>query len=118
MIPLLIYIVTNIVFSEVKPNETSITLTPNPPIFGRPVILMCKSKGFPEPSYTIWHNGSDVVSNEKMYVIPKANWNDSGSYRCVVENKLGSDSESYFLTIVGEISIKNVCRQLVNCVMC
>ena len=68
---------------------------------------MCESNGFPEPSYTIFHNDSNVVSNEKMYVISKVNWSDSGPYRCVAENKLGNKSESYYLTLARDGKISN-----------
>ena len=74
-----------------------------PAILGGPVILMCKSDGFPEPSYTIIHNGSTVVSNDKTYVISKVNWSDSGSYRCFANNKLGRDSKTHYLKVVGKI---------------
>ena len=87
-------------FVKVKPKTKSIALTPEPAILNGPVIVTCKSHGLREPSYTI--------SNEKTYVISKVNWNDSGSYRCVAKNKLGNESQTYFLTVEGEIFNSNV----------
>ena len=88
---------------KAKPKATSIALIPEPAILGAPVIIMCKSNGFPEPSYIIFHNDSTVVSTDKTYVISKVKWGDSGSYQCFANNKLGSDSESYYLRVVGKI---------------
>ena len=93
---------------KVKPKTTSIALTPEPAILNGPVIVTCKSHGLPEPSYIILHNDSKVISNEKTYVISKVNWNDSGSYRCIAKNKLGNESQTYFLTVEGEIFNGNV----------
>ena len=90
---------------KVKPKRTSIALTPEPAILKGAVIVTCKSHGLPEPSYIILHNDSKVISNEKTYVISKVNWNDSGSYRCIAKNKLGNNSQTYILTIAGEILI-------------
>ena len=92
-------------FMKVKPKTTSIALTPEPAILNGPVIVTCKSHGLPEPSYVIFHNDSKVISNEKTYVISKVNWNDSGSYRCIPKNKLGNESQTYILTVAGEILI-------------
>ena len=93
---------------KVKPKATSIALTPEPAILNGPVIVTCKSHGLPEPSYIILHNDSKVICNEKTYVISKVNWNDSGSYRCIAKNKLGNESQTYFLTVEGEIFNCNV----------
>ena len=93
---------------KVKPKTTSIALTPKPAILNGPVIVTCKSHGLPEPSYIILHSDSKVISNEKTYVISKVNWNDSGSYRCIAKNKLGNESQTYFLTVQGEIFNCNV----------
>ena len=95
-------------FIKVKPKTTSIALTPEPAILNGPVIVTCKSHGLPEPSYIILHNDSKVISNEKTYVISKVNWSDSGSYRCIAKNKLGNESQTYFLTVKGEIFNCNV----------
>ena len=95
-------------FIKVKPKTTSIALTPEPAMLNGPVIVTCKSHGLPEPSYIILHNDSKVISNEKTYVISKVNWNDSGSYRCIAKNKLGNESQTYFLTVEGEIFNCNV----------
>ena len=78
-------------------------MTPEPTLHNGPAFLMCESDGFPKPSFTIIHNDSTVVSNDKTYVISKVNWSDSGHYKCVANNKLGSDSKSYYLTVVGKI---------------
>ena len=53
--------------------------------------MKCKSRGFPEPSYTITRNRTTTVSTEKTYTIHKVGWNDTGTYKCTATNERGSD---------------------------
>ena len=54
------------------------------------------------PSYTISHNG-EQVSNKKTFTISKVKQSDEGPYTCVAQNRLGSDSATANLTVVGKI---------------
>ncbi|XP_046858238.1 immunoglobulin superfamily member 10-like isoform X2 [Xenia sp. Carnegie-2017] len=74
-----------------KPRTTTITLSKINPKIGESVIITCESDGYPEPTYTIYHNGA-VISNNKTYIIQSVNFNNAGSYRCEAKNKLGNDS--------------------------
>ena len=88
-----------------KPKNTSITFTPEDPekaIFGSTVDVTCKSDGFPEPSYTITHNGTEI-SNETKHTILVVKWDDEGIYKCIARNELGDDSDSGNLTVKGMI---------------
>ncbi|XP_046858840.1 carcinoembryonic antigen-related cell adhesion molecule 5-like [Xenia sp. Carnegie-2017] len=58
---------------------------------GQNVIVTCESDGYPEPTYTIYHNGA-VISNKKTYIINSINFSNAGSYRCEAKNKLENDS--------------------------
>ena len=49
------------------------------------------------------HNDSITVSNQSTYIINEVKWSDAGTYKCIANNKLGSDSASKNLT-VGKIT--------------
>ncbi|XP_046858290.1 uncharacterized protein LOC124451713 [Xenia sp. Carnegie-2017] len=69
---------------------------------GQKVIITCESDGYPEPTYTIYHNGA-VISYKKTYIIQSVNFNHAGSYRCEARNKLGNDfSDVKNLTIIKD----------------
>ncbi|XP_046858284.1 carcinoembryonic antigen-related cell adhesion molecule 1-like [Xenia sp. Carnegie-2017] len=73
------------------PQQTKITISPMSVNKGQNVKITCESDGYPEPTYTIYHNGA-VISNNKTYIIQSVNFNHAGSYRCEAKNKLGNDS--------------------------
>jgi hypothetical protein len=77
--------------------------TPVRAVCGQPVNITCMSDGFPEPSYTITHNGS-LISNKTKHTIQVVNWSDSGTYKCLAKNELGNDSASTNFT-VGKIML-------------
>jgi hypothetical protein len=84
----------------VKPRKTAITFTPEKVVVGKSVTITCESNGFPEPSYTIVHNDTEI-SNEKTLNVSEVEWSQAGLYQCVAINKLGRNSKSYCLTVVG-----------------
>ncbi|CAB3976996.1 B-cell receptor CD22-like [Paramuricea clavata] len=86
---------------NLKPSKTAITFTPEKVVVGKSVTITCESNGFPEPSYTIVHNDTEI-SNMKTLNVSGVEWSDAGSYQCVAINKLGRHSKSYCLTVVGE----------------
>ena len=90
------------IISPVKPKETAIKFSQNPATLGNSVAIKCVSRGFPEPSYTITHNGT-IVSTYPVYTIAKVKWNDIGIYSCTARNTLGSDSDVDFLHVTGKI---------------
>ncbi|XP_046858266.1 limbic system-associated membrane protein-like [Xenia sp. Carnegie-2017] len=82
------------------PQQTNITISPMSVKKGQNVTITCESDGYPEPTYTIYHNGA-VISNNKTYIIQSVNFNHAGSYRCKAKNKLGNDlSDVKNLTII------------------
>ncbi|XP_046858255.1 carcinoembryonic antigen-related cell adhesion molecule 5-like [Xenia sp. Carnegie-2017] len=82
------------------PQQTNITISPMSVKQGQTVTITCESDGYPEPTYTIYHNGA-VISNNKTYIIQSVNFNNAGSYRCEAKNKLGNDlSDVKNLTII------------------
>ncbi len=64
--------------------------------------MKCKSRGFPEPSYTITLNGTKTVSTEETYTINEVKWNDIGTYNCTATNEHGSDSAAEFLDVASK----------------
>ena len=88
-------------FFTVKPTKTAITL-PDTVVVGKKVTITCESDGLPEPSYTIIHNETEV-SSKKTHTISEVKRSDAGLYQCVAANKLGSNSKSHCLAVVGEI---------------
>jgi hypothetical protein len=97
------FFVTLKFFFTDKPENTTITFTPERSVFGKPVNITCMSVGFPEPSYSITRNGTRI-SNETKHTIHFVNWGDRGTYRCVAKNELGNDSACANLTM-GNIII-------------
>ena len=65
-------------------------------------MIRCESDGFPEPSFTITHNGTEI-SNETKHIILVVKWDDAGTYKCIARNELGRDSDSGNLTVKGTI---------------
>ncbi|XP_046858807.1 neural cell adhesion molecule 1-like [Xenia sp. Carnegie-2017] len=114
------------------PQQTNITISPMSVRKGQNVTITCESDGYPEPTYTIYHNGA-VISNNKTYIIQSVNFNNAGSYRCEAKNKLGNDSsdvknltiikykivlnneDSYIFFFVGEIQIRLKPKVVINC---
>ena len=78
---------------------------------GETVIITCESDGVPEPKYTITHNGTEI-STEKMHIIRMVNKTHAGTYKCFVWNKLGNDSDSDILTVVGKIRFLTLLQTL------
>ncbi|CAB3986180.1 hemicentin-1-like, partial, partial [Paramuricea clavata] len=85
------------------------TLTLNPPEepyfkenvdVGKTFAITCESNGHPSPRYTIIHNNTKIVSNDKMYTIDVVQYSDAGLYKCIAENKLGNSSTIYYLSIL------------------
>ncbi len=89
-------------FSAAKPNNTHITLTPRKVVVGEEVIIDCTSHGVPEPSYKITHIDTKTVRNVKTFTISEAKLSDAGGYECIAWNKVGNDSDSDNLTVVGK----------------
>ncbi|XP_046858263.1 carcinoembryonic antigen-related cell adhesion molecule 6-like [Xenia sp. Carnegie-2017] len=84
------------------PQQTNITISPMSVKKGQNVTITCESDGYPEPTYTIYHNGA-VISNKKTYIINSINFSNAGSYRCEATNKLGNDfSDVKNLTIIKD----------------
>ncbi|XP_046858257.1 pregnancy-specific beta-1-glycoprotein 6-like isoform X2 [Xenia sp. Carnegie-2017] len=90
-----------------QPRNTTITLSKINPKIGESVIITCVSDGYPEPTYTIYHNDA-VVSNNKTYIIHPINFNHAGSYRCEAKNKLGNDlSHLQNLTVIKVLELSS-----------
>ncbi|CAB4025165.1 fasciclin-2 isoform X7, partial [Paramuricea clavata] len=84
---------------DIKPTITSFTTNPSKAMVGQPVTIICVAIGRPEPSYTIIHNGTRIVSTVNIYAISRAEWNDTGTYTCNATNALGNDLEFLNLTV-------------------
>jgi hypothetical protein len=80
-------------------------LKPNPAILGQSFTITCNSRGFPEPSYTISHNGTHFI-NAKTHDINNVVWSDAGEYECKAGNERGNDTASEVLKVTGKILIQ------------
>jgi hypothetical protein len=89
----------------VGPKDASIELEPNPATLGRSFTITCNSRGFPEPSYTISHNGTRLI-NAKTHPVNDVMWTDAGEYECNAGNERGNDSASDVLEITGKTLIQ------------
>ena len=70
-------------------------------VVGKTFAITCESNGHPSPSYTIIHNNTKIVSNDKTYTIDVVQYSDAGLYKCIAENKLGNSSTIYYLSFLG-----------------
>ncbi|XP_028413716.1 vascular cell adhesion protein 1-like [Dendronephthya gigantea] len=75
-----------------KPVNTVIRFSQKSVEIGKSVTITCASEGFPEPRFTIFHNDTKVVSNDRTYTICKVKWDDAGTYKCFAKNELGNDA--------------------------
>ena len=89
-------------FFLVKPNNTTLKSVPDIAIVTESVQITCKAKGLPEPTYVIYHNGTKLTDKGEI-TIDLLKYSHAGEYRCNATNKLGMDSDSYFLKVKGKI---------------
>ena len=66
-------------------------------VVGESFTISCETNGHPLPSYTIIHNDTRVVSNDKTYTIYAVQYSHAGLYKCIAKNKLGTSSKIYHL---------------------
>ena len=78
--------------------NTVIAFTKNPTVINEAITITCASDGFPEPIYTIYHNDT-VVGTNKTYTISQVKREDAGTYKCIANNTLGKDSDSFYLNV-------------------
>ena len=79
--------------------------TPKNPIFGKPVVIFCEAVGVPLPSYTIIHNGTNLVSTWKTYIVSAMKFSHAGSYKCIGANILGNCSKTFNLSVLGIVYV-------------
>ncbi|XP_028413711.1 limbic system-associated membrane protein-like [Dendronephthya gigantea] len=87
-----------------KPKDTNITIKPEVAEVGSLVEITCESNGLPEPSYAIFHNGSKI-NDGGTFIIKNVDYHHNGTYKCVANNKLGNDSDSANLTVIGYVNL-------------
>ena len=92
-------------FFAVKPNNTNISLIPQPVILGGSVEIKCDSVGVPEPHFIINGPNGKLNVTGKSHTIEDVEKSDEGSYTCVATNALGNDSATDNLTVTGEVEI-------------
>ena len=70
---------------------------------GKEATITCKAEGYPEPTYTLYHNTTQLTQNVNggLYTITDIKLDDAGEYKCVAENTLGDVTESCNLTLVS-----------------
>ena len=79
--------------------------------FGRTILLSCYFTGIPHPSVT-WSKEEQVLTKDScrdIYVGPnstfleiqKASYNDTGEYKCVLTNPVGSADSVAMVTVEG-----------------
>ena len=99
-----IIVIEVFVFSG-KLTKASITLSKEKVVLDNSVNISCTSDGFPDPSYNITHNGTELTTNQ-VHTIQEANWTDGGIYQCVVCNEticVQSDRKTLKVVSEGEI---------------
>ncbi|XP_028399502.1 hemicentin-1-like [Dendronephthya gigantea] len=96
-----------------KPIITAITIAPKTIGVGGTVNITCKFDGLPEPNIKIEKSGSDIVFRSKMHTIKDVKKDDAGTYVCVAENYIGSDSKSDNLTVTVKPTVTVSCSILV-----
>ncbi|XP_028399371.1 uncharacterized protein LOC114522818 [Dendronephthya gigantea] len=88
-------------FFSVKPMNTVIKFSKNPVVINETITITCTSEGFPEPIYTLHHNG-EVVSTGMPNTISQVKWKNAGRYKCIAANTFGKDSDFKILSVTEE----------------
>ncbi|XP_048589075.1 fibroblast growth factor receptor 4 isoform X2 [Nematostella vectensis] len=92
-----------------------ITLHPEPTVVreGKPLILTCVADGRPSPSYTWILDGQVIQDSFNGTVkVERARREDAGSYRCVANNSIGSQTSRSADVTVQFPPIVNLTRKL------
>ena len=91
-------------FFIVKATIKTFKSKPTIAILGKSLKITCEAEGVPEPNYIIRHNGSLLAGvTDGMKTIKPVQYSDAGSYTCTANNILGNSTESFNLTVEGEI---------------
>ena len=91
-------------FFIVKPFIKTFKSEPTLVILGKGLKITCEAEGVPKPNYIIRHNGSILAGvTDGMKTIKPVKYSDAGSYTCTANNILGNCTESFNLTVEGEI---------------
>ena len=76
----------------------------------RKIIISCKAKGIPKPTYEISHNG--IVKNDSTYIVEEGNVASLGKYECLAKNGESSDRSSLHLNSTVFESKHNLQRRM------
>ena len=68
---------------------------------GKKATITCKANGYPEPTYRLYHNGTQLAHSGGVYSINSVKLDDSGGYKCVANNSLGIALAVFTLTVPG-----------------
>ena len=86
------------------PRVKRITSIPKRAVLGKPVVILCDAVvDVAVQSYVIIHNDSEVVGQDKMYIIEDMDYTSAGIYKCVATNTLGNSSMTYNLSVLGKL---------------
>ena len=83
---------------------------------GHEIAFTCLAHGYPLPTYTWFHNGTEIVRDSRVHLengtltITKARKDDRGNYTCVVQNEGGRIRSETMLKVYGEcrVSVEKV----------
>lgn len=61
-------------------------------VLGQSATVTCSANSNPPPKYTIFHNGSAILTNSTAGSLTISNFarNDSGNYSCMASNAVGN----------------------------
>ena len=99
------FLCANVFFSFiVKATIKTFKSEPTIAILGKNLKITCEAEGVPEPNYIVRHNGSILAGvTDGVKTIKAVQYSAAGSYTCTANNILGNSTESFNLTVEGEI---------------
>ena len=83
--------------SEVRVRIQSFDVFQNAGVRNSKLTMICNARGFPQPTYTILHNGIPVVHGDR-HIIDIRNKSNLGGYECMAENSISLDKRLVFIT--------------------
>ena len=87
---------------KVSRENTSITINPRKPIFGKTVKITCSSTVTPTPDYILYRNGRMITSNDGV-VTETVEEKGAINYTCEATNIFSTAARSDVVEVKGKI---------------
>ena len=98
------------------PRIISITISEDSVAVGNNVIINCLFDANPSPTIVRWYHNSTILNDNgvtsptssELRLVSLRGLQDSGTYKCTINNTLGSASDTVSLTVQSMFNMQNV----------